>query len=383
MKRVNSIIIMLIILFLLNQLYAQDIEKIYGQAKTALQAGDYNKALLRINEARTQIMVDPRLDPNDVYFNKLLPKLETVAQNMELVDQALEKLYTMIKDTLVFTDVLPSPEAVNYYLLQAKEISEKLLAKRDSVLTSNDFEPEYREALRYTFGYLKIDQFINEKIMEKLTVKFVQIAYVLTDSIRLVDDRYKNTLEELSKLKKVAGASKSKIQQLEKELAQLSEERLNYLSTISEMLMGESGPEKEKIQNSLVDKNVDVVFSNLIQAEIARIKGISEIDSTGYNQLYENYQRIKSYNSIFSRNKVIQDQSELLAQYEAAIKNVQVTGVGGKYNLGLYIALPVILLIFFIIIYKMSSSKRKKSPQATDADPLQVKGNREVKKPEV
>ena len=68
MKNVINLIIIYGCLFLMDLLFAQDINEIYNQAKEALMEGDYNEALLKVNGARTLIMVDPNLDPNEVYL---------------------------------------------------------------------------------------------------------------------------------------------------------------------------------------------------------------------------------------------------------------------------------------------------------------------------
>jgi hypothetical protein len=379
MKNVINVLTIICCLCLVNQVFAVDINELFEQAQNALMEGDYNEALIKVNEARTLIMVDPNLDPNEVYFNKLLPKIETVAGKMESIDKQLDTLFHVTADNVVFVEIASSPDAVLQYLEQVRRAGSMLIEKRDSIYSLYDFKPEYRDGLRKIPNSKKIELLAGIGIIEQMVEKFEQIVIVLTDSIQSIDTRYRTATDELKNMKKLVGADKSKIKKLEKELAQLSEERLNYLNTISEMLMGEPSPEKEKIQTSLVDKNVGAVFSNMIRSEITRIKEIGEVDSTGYKELYAHYQRIKNYNNIFSKNKVTQDQSELLAQYEAAIKNVNVTAAAPKYVTWLYIAIPVLLLIFFIIIYKINSAKKKQA--APVEDPPEVKGSPEMRKP--
>jgi hypothetical protein len=381
MKNVINVLTIICCLCLVNQIFAVDINELYEQAQNALMEGDYNEALIKVNEARTLIMVDPNLDPNEVYFNKLLPKIEAVAGKMESIDKQLDTLFHVIADNVVFVEIASSPDAVLQYLEQVRRAGSMLIEKRDSIYSLYDFKPEYRDGLRKIPNSKKIELLAGIGIIEQMVEKFEQIVIVLTDSIQSIDARYRTAADELKNMRKLVGVDRSKIKKLENELAQLSEERLNYLNTISEMLMGEPSPEKEKIQTSLVDKNVGAVFSNMIRSEITRIKEIGEVDSSGYKELYAHYQRIKNYNNIFSKNKVTQDQSELLAQYEAAIKNVKVTAVASqKYVTWLYIAIPVILLIFFIIVYKMNSAKKKRV--APLEDPPEVKGSPAMRKPD-
>lgn len=369
MKSVLSKLLILTALLLAQTLMAQDIQDLYDDAKQALLNGNFEIALNKISEAKTQIMIDPNLDPNGAFMNKLLPKVENAANNMAGASKALEELYAAIQASLTFPDLAPSKEAVDQYTQLAKKASSDLMAKRDSILAAYELDPEFREALRNTPGFTQIEQLASVGVMEKLSEKFVKIAVVLTDSLKSIDTRYKTVEAKLEKMKKAATAGKVEHDKLQKQLAELSQERLNYMSTISEMLVGEASAENPQMRMTLMESNVENVFSGVIMSEIKRVKEITEIDSVGYKQLMKNYQRMKNYNAIFAKNNISQDQTVLLAKYEAAIKAVNVEEPG-KYKVVLYLAIGVVVLVLLFAFYKFGASKKKPTdvPPATPTE---------------
>ena len=89
----NAIKILFIGLFFFNlSLFAQDLQEVYAEAKSALLEGNVEKALLQISVAHAMIDEDPNIDPNGNFKNKLLPKLEDTANNMNAAIKALEEL---------------------------------------------------------------------------------------------------------------------------------------------------------------------------------------------------------------------------------------------------------------------------------------------------
>jgi len=346
---------------------AQDVQELYDAAKQALLNSDYITALTKISDAKAQIVMDPNLDPNGVFKNKLLPKIENVANAMTSIASALEQLYNTTETELVFPDVSPSTEVVNQYSQQAKTASEQLLPKRDSILSSYELDPEFREALRNNPAFKQIEQFASAGIVEKLSQKFTGFVLLLTDSINAINSRYQTVAANLEKMKKAATANKAERKKLEGQLAALSQERLNYMNAISEILMGEAIAKNDQIQMILMDKNLDNVFSNAITSEIQRVEAIGEVDSVGYKELLNNYDRMKKYNDIFARNNVTGDQSVLLARYEAVIKNVKVIQPAGRnYLLYVGIAVAGIILIFAIYRIVVSFKKRKRIDMSSD-----------------
>jgi len=372
MKNAKNKLLLIAVLLLAQVLFAQDIQDLYDEAKQALMQGDYQIALNKVSEAKTQIQIDPNLDPNNTFMNKLLPKVENAATSMKGIVEALNTLYSSMQTSITFPDLPPSRESVNQYTEQAKKASFDLMAKRDSIFSAYELDPEFRDALRNTTGYKNIEQLASVGIVEKLSEKFVKIAGVLTDSLNNVDKRYKTVEASLEKMKKEAKAGRAEKDKLEKQLAQLSEERMNYMSTISEMLIGEATAENPQMRMTLMENNVENVYSGVIMSEIKRVQAITEIDSAGYKQLMKNYQRIKDYNRIFMNNKITQDQAPLLAKYETAIKNVKVTEPG-KYNFLLYGAIALVVIILLFAVYKMGASSKKTAAAEPPKSPEPLK----------
>ncbi len=377
MKNVASKSLLIVALLWAQLVFAQDIQELYDNAKQALLNGDYQTALNQISEAKAQIRQDPNLDPNGAFMNRLLPKVESAANTVGSVTKALQELYSSSLSELVFPDLEPSAEAVNQYTQQAKKASEQLMTQRDSILTSYELDPEFRDALRNTRAFKQIEQLASVGIVEKLSEKFVTIASVLTDSIKSINSRYKTVAANLVKMKKAATANTAERQKLEKQLAAMSEERLNYMNAISEMLTGETtANETQPTRMTLMDRNLDSNFTNMINTEINRVQALTEVDSAGYKELVKEYERIKMYNQIFVKNKVSSDQSVLLAQYEAAIKNVKVKQPA-SYRWVLYLVIIIIVVVVLVIIYRTVASAKKvkatEKPTAEKDKPIQDK----------
>lgn len=367
MKNAVSKWLVLIALLWAPLVQAQDAQELYDAAKQSLLKGDYITALTKISNAKAQIDMDPNLDPNGVFKNKLLPKIEQTANSMASILKALEELYGSAQTELIFPDLAPSVEAVNQYTQQAKSASEHLIARRDSILSSYELEPEFNNALRNTPAFKQIEQFASAGMVEKLSEKFGVIAQVLTDSIQSINARYEVVAANLEKMKKSAAANKAEVKKLTEQLTALSQERTNYMNAISEILMGDTLAKNDQMQMVLLDQNLNDVFGNAIQSEIKRVEAMAEVDSVGYKELLKNYERMKQYNQIFAKNSVTGDQFDLLARYEAAIKNVKVVQPGGRnYLLYLAIAIAGVILIFAIYKIFVSFKNRKRNDRTSD-----------------
>ena len=379
MKNAASRSLLLVALLWAQIVFAQDIQELYDNAKQALLNGDYQTALNQISAAKSQISQDPNLDPNGAFMNRLLPKIEDAANAVGSITKALEDLYSSTQSELVFPDLAPSTEAVNQYTQQAKKASEQLFTKRDSLLSSYKLDPEFRDALRNTTSFKQIEQLASVGIVEKLSEKFATLASALTDSIKSINSRINTVTASIAKMKKAAAASTTERQKLEKQLAVMSEERMNYMNAISEMLVGETPiNETQPMRKTLMDRNLDSNFSNMITTEINRVQAIVEIDSAGYKELVKNYERIKMYNQIFTKNKVTSDQSVLLAQYEAAIQKVKVTQPR-QYKLVLYLAIIAVVAILLLVVYKTAVSTKK--AKSTDKPPANSDERTQNKQP--
>jgi hypothetical protein len=362
MKNVIKHLTVLFILSLgFSTLLAQDIEQLYEQAKSALLQGDYQNAYSLIADAQQRIQLDPNLDPNGAYDKKLLPRLEKAADNMAAMARALDTLYQHSQTGLVFPELPPSREAVEQYTTMVKEMSQKIQVQRDSILAVYELDPEFREAVRKINNYTQVEQLASTGIIQQLSEKFSGFAAVLTDSLKSIDERYKNLTAQLEKMKKSSTAGKAEMEKLQKQLTQLSRERLNYMTTISDMLVAEPAAENEQMRAALIDNNIENVFSGVIQNEIKRLQTISEIDSAGYKELLKQLDRVKNYNRIFTRNNIAQDQSTLLIQYEAAIRNLNVLSPQ-KFNFWLWIVLPLAIILLAVIIYLLTGRKSRKPP---------------------
>ncbi len=289
MKNAVSKLLLVIALLWAPFVLAQDVQELYDAAKQSLLNGDYQAALDKISEAKDQIAMDPNVDPNGVFKNKLLPKIENTANAMISIANALEELFNSTQNELVFPDLSPSVEAVNQYTLQAKNVSEQLLAKRDSILSSYELDPEFRNAMSNAPSFKQVEQLAAVGIVEKLSDKFTALAVVLTDSINSISSQYKIAEANLEKMKKSAAASNAERKKLEKQLADLSQERLNYMNAISEILMGETAATTDQMQMVLLDQDLDTVFGNAIESEIKRVEAMGPVDSVAYKEVMKNY----------------------------------------------------------------------------------------------
>ncbi|RPH90900.1 MAG: hypothetical protein EHM72_18555 [Calditrichaeota bacterium] len=358
MKNISNKFWVLLALVVAPLVSAQDIQEKVDQARQALLIGDYRTAMNLAADANTQIQNDPKLDPNSVFSKRLLPKIEKSATSMAAIIKLLDELERSQEANLEFPDMPPTKDAVVRYSQLAREAVEKLINQRESILIADyELEPEYREALRHTPQYKRIDELVTTEIIEKLTGKFQVMVGVLTDSIKSITAQVQKTEKSLTNMKKSADASKAQQEKLEQQLAELSQERLKYMTTISEMLMGEATAENEELRMVLLDENLDSVFSNVIQSEIERIKQISEIDSTGYKELLSNYERIKKYNQIFAKNLVTHDQWALMANYESALKKVRVVEPSRPNYLLYFIFIAAVLAAVWFLYKIITSSK--------------------------
>jgi len=78
MKNAVSKLLVLVTLLWAPLILAQDVQELYDAAKQSVLNGDYQTALNKIGDAKYQIEMDPNLDPNGVFKNKLLPKSKTL-----------------------------------------------------------------------------------------------------------------------------------------------------------------------------------------------------------------------------------------------------------------------------------------------------------------
>jgi archaellum component FlaC len=358
MKRINSLWGLLLLWSVLLQ--AQDVQTLYDQAKETLAAGKYELALSMIADAKADIAKDAKLDPNHVFAKRLLPQLEKNAQNMADAAKALDQLYQNVLNSLAFPDLAPGPDAVQQYNDQAKQASRDLLSKRDEIMAQYVLEPEFRDVLRKLPAFTQIEELAGSGIMDKLAGKFSQMAGVLMDSLKNVDGRFRKVQDKLAHMIKSASANKGEIERLTKEVNRLSAERITYVNTISEMLAGEPGPENAQLRTALMDNQVENVFAGMIQSEINRLSGIAEVDSAGYKELMKGYDRVKSYNRIFTKNKIAADQQALLAQYEAALKAVKIK-VPEKPKSYTMLIFGGALLLAIVVVIVMAVGKRKKT----------------------
>jgi hypothetical protein len=370
----NSVIRFLIIFLFLSavSLFAQDVQEIYNEAKSALTAGDYETALLKISIAQVMIEKDPNLDPNGNFTNRLLPTVEKDAKNMESVVKALEELNSQTRESLVMPDTASSGQSVEEYTLLAKNARKSLLAKRDSILALYDLDPQYSAVLSTLPAYQKIETAASEGVVDQLSQKFSTLSAGLTDSLNNLNARFELVVSNLEKMKKSATANRAEREKLEKVLARISEERMNYLNSLSEMLMGEASAENPELQGEFIEKNVDNIFSGVIQSEIKRIQSITEADSATYKDLMKNYERIKNFNKIFLKNNITSDQSALLAEYEQAIKSLKVEQPAGfDMTQIIVIVLAVVIVILIFVVVNRSRTKPGTNSPGNSAPPVE------------
>jgi archaellum component FlaC len=365
----NAIKILCIGLIFFNlSLFAQDLQEVYAEAKSSLLEGNVEKALLQISVAHAMIDEDPNIDPNGNFKNKLLPKLEDTANNMNAAIKALEELNFNSQQQMSVDSLDSSVEGVNMYTQLAKSVSNSAIEKRDSILALYDLDAQYAEALRKSPAYQQMDQFVSQGIMDTLSQKFIVIASDFTNHLNRLNENFKKVSDELNKMKKSASANRSEINKLEKELEEVSQERLNYMNAISEMLKGEGVSENAELNAQFLENNVEGIFTEMVQTEIERIKGLTEVDSATYKDLMKNYNLIKEYNSIFIKHNISTDQSELLAQYERAIKNLKVIQEE-KFNPYLIGGIIGGIVIIFLLVYLLSRSKGTTKPEKPVSSP--------------
>ena len=367
MKNAIKVFFIGLVFFSLS-LFAQDLQEVYSEAKSALLEGNVEEALLQISVAHALIDEDPNLDPNGNFKNKLLPKLEETANKMDAAIKALEELNINSQEQMVIDSLASDMESVSAYADLAKNVSSSTLAKRDSILALYDLDAQYAEALRKSTAYQQMDRFVTQGIMDTLSGKFVFIAGEFTENLNRLNANFKKVSDELNKMKKSASANRSEIKKLEKELEEVSRERLNYMNAISQMLKGEGATENAELNAQFLENNVEGIFTEMIQTEIDRIKGLAEVDSATYKELMHNYEKINEYNAIFLKNSISADQSELLGQYERAIRNLNVVAEE-KYNPYLIGGIIGGIVFIFLLVYLLSRSKGTAKPEEPEASP--------------
>ncbi len=355
MKNAIKMLFIGLIFFSLS-LFAQDLQEVYTDAKSALLEGNVEKALLQISVAYAMIDEDPNVDPNGNFKNKLLPKLEETANKMNAATKTLEELNLNSQQQMSMDSLTSSLESVNTYTQLAKNVSNSAIEKRDSIFALYDLDAQYAEALRKSTAYQQMDQFVSQGIMDTLSRKFTVIASDFTENLNQLNANFKKVSDELNKMKKSTSASRAEIKKLEKELEKVSQERMNYMNAISEMLKGESASENAELNAQFLDNNVEGIFTEMLQTEIERIKGLAEVDSATYKDLMKNYDLIKEYNTIFIKHNISADQSDLLAQYERAIKNLNVVEEE-TYNPYLIGGIIGGIVIIFLLVYLLNRSK--------------------------
>jgi len=361
MRLINKLFLLLLLSG--KALLGQDVQQLYDQAREVLAAGQYDLALTLIREAKAEIDRDPQADPNQVFAKRLLPQVEKNARTMGELAAALQAVHQSVQNDLFFQDLAPGPEAVRQYTTQAKEASLDLVRRRDEIIRSHVLAPEYRSAVRGLPVYAQSEQLASVGIMDRLSEQFERMTTVLVDSLNAVDLRYRWATEKLAKLVKTNAANKAQMEQMSKEVARLSQERLNYINSIAEMLVGESSAESFNRPVTLNDNQVENAFIQAIQSEIARLRSLADVDSTEYRELAHNYEKIASYNRIFAKNRIAADQSALIAQYKAALDAVPVrTPVAPKAPRRLFYYVATALLLAILVVILVAASKKRSAP---------------------
>ena len=374
MIHVNKYIFALLVLFSVS-LYAQDAQQIYDEAKSELLQGNYESALLKITIGYALIEEDPNLDPNGNFTKQLFPKLENTANQMSSIVEALDEINRQSHIRFSSVDDSAGMGNINIYAELARDISSTIIAGRDSILSQYELDPEYLVGLQKNPVYKYMDSYVTQGIMDSLSQKYIAIGETLTGRLNLLNDNFKKLSAELSKLKKSASAGRAEKQKLENELEKISQERMNYLNTISEMLVGQASPENPQLQSQFLDNNVEGIFTELIRTEIDRIQGLSEVDSATYRELMFNYERISSYNAIFMKNNISSDQSELVDQYERAIKRISVIETQ-RFNpviIGSIVAGILLILILVFILSRSKGSSKSTMTKPPSAPPVESK----------
>ncbi len=362
MRPINKLFLLLLLSG--TALFGQDVQQLYDQAREVLTSGQYDLALTLIREAKAEIDKDPQVDPNQVFANRLLPQVEKNARTMGELVAALQALNQGVQNELFFQDLAPGAEAVRRYTAQAKEASLDLVRRRDEIIRSYVLAPEYRSAVRSLPVYAQTEQLASVGIMDRLSEKFERMTTVLVDSLNAVDLRYRWATEKLAKLMKTNAANKAQMEQMSKEVARLSQERLNYINSIAEMLVGESSAESFNRPVTLNGNQVENAFIQTIQSEITRLRSLASVDSAEYRELAQNYEKIAGYNRIFAKNGIAADQSPLIAQYKTALDAVSVrTPVVPKTTSRLVYFIAAALLLAIVVVILIAAGK-KRTPTA-------------------
>jgi hypothetical protein len=355
-KNVSSLILFVLLLFVAQLSLAQDPQTLYEDAKKLLKAGDYQGALNRISAAKREISQNPKLDPNKVFSEELLPKVEKSAQNMATVAKELEELYNRIAPGAKPPEAGLDTSAVNQYRNWAKNIIGELTTQRDTILARYELDPEYREALRNAKIYKQIERFSTVELVDKLSDKFLTMVTAFTDSLSSIDKRYKSLEKQIAELEKsltesqtAQAASADELKKLKRQRDKVGTERAKYMNAISDMLASEMVGENVKVK--LTQSNVDDVLTGLINGEIKRVSEIQSVDPAGKDELMRSLAKIKNYNRVMTANGIAKDKSDLISQYEAVINKVQVIQpVMADPTFWFKVAIGVLVLLILVLI---------------------------------
>jgi hypothetical protein len=303
---------------------AQDIQSTYEECKNALLKGEYTYAMDRIADAQKLIESDPNLDPNQVFANKLLPALEVNAINMGEIFKSLNKLYNDYSSKAIFSDLPASMESVQKYNQEAQKFTTELLKKREIIFNSFELEAIYRDVVRKSETSRKIEELASVLVVQLLSQKYNGVVTNVVDSLKIIDKQYGIAQAKLETLSKASAASKADIRKIQSELSRLSQERLNYVNALTQMLVSESSTDITPLRQALIENQVESVFTNMIKTETKRLVTITAVDSTGYRELVKEFERMQSYNQIFMQNRITEDKSPLLLQYQKALRAIQI-----------------------------------------------------------
>ncbi|MEJ2055858.1 MAG: hypothetical protein P8X42_18240, partial [Calditrichaceae bacterium] len=237
-----------------------------------------------------------------------------------------------------------------------------------------ELDSQYREALRKNSVFQQTDQFITQGIMDSLSQKFTVIADEMTDSLNQLNAKFNRISANLDKMKKSASANRADRQKLEEELQKISQERINYMNAISEMLAGETSVENPQLNEQILGDNVEGIFTEMIRSEIKRIEGLTEVDSATYKDLMKNYNLIENYNRIFLKNNISSDQSQLLGEYERAVRNIKVIQEK-QYDPFLIGGIVAVLLVIIMIylIRRPKPANKSMTPAKPSSPPTEPK----------
>lgn len=350
MRTVNRVWF-IIIFGCVQYIIAQDIQSIYEECKNALLKGEYAYALDRIADAHKLIESDPNLDPNQVFSNRLLPALEVNAINMGEIFKSLNKLYNDYSSKSVLSELPPGMEAVQKYNQEAQKFATELLNKREIIFNSFELDAIYRDVVRNAETAKKIEQMASVMVVQMLSQKYQGVVTDLVDSLKFINEQFNLAQAKLEKLSTTSTTNRGEIRKMQSELSHLSQERLNYVNALTQMLMSESNTDIIPLRQALIENQVESVFTNMIKTETKRLVTISFIDSTGYKELMKEFERMQSYNQIFMQNKIAEDKSPLLLQYQKTLRAIKIhepSKINWQLIYVLLVAVGVIIGLFLV-----------------------------------